>query len=259
MKKIIALLLCVSLIGVPCFAESTMEQKGRVIGGNTGLVVGATTGVLLGLLIPGAGFVIGNAIGVAGTLIGQAIGHEVGSSIGRAMTDSYAENPVFAIRTIIEPKLSEETSRVLFSEKVDNSAITIVGNQSIIEINMIPSIIDKEADVLDSNIKIPVIIQIIINDSEKTRITDVYSEGVYGLTETQSGDNYIIYYGELEATEKTNKVSFGLEVQDSSCSVQVNVMYGASGEKVLVSEDSNASSTFNFDFVDKEKVGNLNY
>ena len=257
MKKIIALLLCVSLIGFPCFAGRTTEQKGKSVGGNTGLVVGATAGVLLSSFIPGVGFVIGNAIGVAGTLIGQVIGQEVGSSIGRAMTDIYSESPIFKIRTNIRYELAEGTTRFLYSDAIDNSAISIIGNQATIEIDMTPSIIDKEADILNSDIRIPVIIQMEISDSVNTKIVDVYSAGIADLTKTESGESGIVYYGEIEATENTNKVSVKLETQDSACSVQVNVLYGASGEKVLVSEDSNASAIFNFDFVDSEQIENL--
>ena len=138
---------------------------------------------------------------------------------------------------------------------IPSIVVTIIGNQLSIEIDMTPARIDNEDNADETNIAIPVIIQITKTSEVNSQITCEYYEGLSNLTKVESDLEGIFYYGQLDTVEKTNNIMFKIESEEGTCSIQFDVFYGASGNKVIVSDDSNASSTFIINFIEREHLG----
>ena len=265
MNRIIVLLLCLSLVGFPGFSKGTKEETGELVGSIVGGLSGAAAGAAALSFIPGlgtvTGFIAGGAVGFAGSLIGMKGGGALGQSIGRSMDDAYDYDPIFDVLTKIELGLLDGNSLLLYPTPSSDSQITIIGNQISVKINMTPSMIaDEETnEEIDegTDVVIPVIVQIITTE-EAPQIVCEHSEGLSNLTRVESDLEGIFYYGQLDASEETKTILFNIESTEPTCSIQFNVFYGASGNKVIVSEDSNTSSTFNLSFIDEERIMTIN-
>ena len=259
MKKIINLLLCFSLIGFPGFSKGSKEETGKLVGGIVGGFAVPAAGAVALSFIPGLGTITGliggGVLGFVGSLIGMTGGGAIGESIGQSMYDAYDYAPIFDVRTKIEYSLLPGNNLLLYPELGSDSEITIIGNQLSIEIDMTPARIDNEDNADETNIAIPVIIQITKTSEVNSQITCEYYEGLSNLTKVESDLEGIFYYGQLDTVEKTNNIMFKIESEEGTCSIQFDVFYGASGNKVIVSDDSNASSTFIINFIEREHLG----
>lgn len=245
MKKTIVLLLCFSLICSQSFAGGNVE-KAEIDGGLVGVIAGSA-----------AGAAIGSGVPVFGTIIGGVIGGGVGFAGGKAikaMADAYDYDPIFDVRTKIKYCLLEGDHLLLYPTPSNDSELTIVGNQISVKINMTPLRICEDKSVEETDVMIPVIIQIVKSGNVNPTVTCEYVEGLSNLTNVESDLEGTFYYGKLDAVEKTNNIMFKIESEEGSCSIQFNVFYGVSGNKVIVSEDSNTVSTFNLTFIDREQL-----
>lgn len=241
------------------FSGGTVEKNGEIVGGTVGgtvgVIAGSAAGAAIGSFIPGFGTIIGGVIGGgAAAALGFTGGKAAGGAIGKAMTDAYDYDPIFDVRTKIEYGLLDGNLLLLHPTPNSDSELTIVGNQISFEIKMTPSRIGDDKSVEDTNVTIPVIIQVIKTGNKNPKITCESSEGLSDLTNVESDLEGIFYYGQLDAVEKPGNIMFKIESGEGSCSIQFNVFYGASGNRVIVSEDSNTSSTFNLTFIDGEQL-----
>lgn len=280
MKKIIALLLCIFLIFPQVFAGGTKEEKGRNIGGAVGTLAGgvaggAATGALVGSVIPGIGTVVGSILGgvlggIGGGTLGYFGGRPLGEAIGKSMDSSYNYNPAFEIISRFDFTPAEDSAELLFPEievadKLDvpdlnvDSKLVVVGSMVSAEIDLTPAVIVESDDIPEADVTIPVIVQIFTPEKGKVNITYVSSNGFNNVGEFESDTESITYYGQISSSAETKQIRFIIESTEdvNTCTIQFRIYFGATGNRILVSEDSNAATTVQLVFVDNRQVNAL--
>lgn len=280
MKKIIALLLCIFLIIPQVFAGGTKEEKGRNIGGAVGTLAGgaaggAATGALVGSVVPGIGTAVGIILGgIGGGAIGYfgglPLGEAIGSAIGKSLDSSYDYDPVFEITSRFDFAPAEDSVELLFpaievADKMDfselqaDSKMVVVGNMISAEIDLTPAVIVESDDIPEADVTIPVIVQIFTPEKGKVNITYASSNGFNNIGEFESDAESITYYGQIRSSAETKQIRFIIESTEdvNTCTIQFRVYFGATGNRILVSEDSNAATTVQLVFVDNRQVNAL--